>query len=107
MQVSKSTTIAEVSMSAVPDQAADEARAQLQRIRDLAEFGLSADHATREDERQWYRSVLGAVGKILTEVQEAERNLSTRADNNRVLGPKEIAELAGLTESAIFRRRSR
>ncbi len=94
-------------MPPVLPEVADEVRAQLQHVRDMAEFGLSADQATRDDEGQWYRSVLGAVGKILTEVQEAERNLSTRADTEQIMTPTEIARTAGISRAAVFRRRKK
>lgn len=94
-------------MTSVPAEIADEVRGQLERIREMAEFGLSADQATRSDERQWYRTVLGAVGKILAEAQSTERNMSGRADDEKIMTPTEIAEAAGISRAAVFKRRSR
>lgn len=92
-------------MAAVPDETADQAREVLQRIRDLAQHGLSADQLHTRDDREWYRSLLRVFGDIREECISAERKLSDQADAGEILTPSQIAEAARISRGTIYARR--
>ncbi|MFJ9448649.1 hypothetical protein ACIRRH_43720 [Kitasatospora sp. NPDC101235] len=92
-------------MSAVPDDFAQEVAEQFERIRDLAQHGLSADQLHSRDAREWFRSLLRVVGEIRDECKSMERSLSDRADAERILTPSEIAEAAKISRAALYKRR--
>lgn len=94
-------------MGTVPAKLAKSTRAHLERVRMLAEYGLSADQANSADARAWLRSVLQAVGDISQECKKAEPELSEFADSSRILSVSEIAEAAKVSRETIYKRRNR
>ncbi len=94
-------------MSAVPAKLATDTRARLERVRALAEYGLSADQANSSDARAWLRSVLQAVGDISQECKQAEPELSEYAEKQKLLSVSEIAEAAKVSRETIYKRRNR
>jgi hypothetical protein len=93
-------------MAAVPKDQADQVRTQLTRVQNLAAHGLSADELHTDDLREWYRSLLRVFGDIREVVDEAERQLSSDADQLGVLSPSEISEAARISRGAIYKRRA-
>lgn len=92
-------------MAKVPAKTAKDARTSLERIRDLAEFGLTADRANSGDEREWFRTVMRAFGDIFEESQEARRKLTDEADRRKVLTPLQISQAAHISREIIYQRR--
>lgn len=92
-------------MAEVPDAITEDVRARLERVRDLAQHGLSADQLHQRDDREWYRNLLRVFGDIREECITAERGLSKRADEEKILTPSQIAEAARISRGALYKRR--
>lgn len=92
-------------MKPVAKKTADQAKGQLERIQNLAAYGLSSDQANRSDPTEWYRTILRAAGDIREEARALERKLSDEAFESRVLGPTEIAKAARVTTAALYKRK--
>ncbi|MEU3228472.1 hypothetical protein ABZ695_35695 [Streptomyces sp. NPDC006976] len=92
-------------MSEVPEDIADQAKDRLTAIQQLVKYGLASDARHRGDEREWYRTILRTVADLRDECRSLERELSSRADADRVLGPSEISEAARITRAALYKRR--
>jgi hypothetical protein len=92
-------------MKPVPDTTAEQARRQLERIRDLAIYGLTADQANRRDSPEWYRTILRAAADIREESRDLERTLSDEADATKALSPTEISRAARISTAALYKRK--
>jgi len=92
-------------MRPVTKKTGDQAKGQLERIRDLANYGLSSDQANRQDPAEWYRTILRAAGDVREEAKILERRLSDEALEKKVIGPTEIAKAARITTAALYKRR--
>ncbi|MFI1801983.1 hypothetical protein ACH427_32275 [Streptomyces sp. NPDC020379] len=91
----------------VPQQTADQAVCDLERVRDLAIFALAADRTIRSDPAEWYRTVLRAVADIRDAARDTERALSDQAQADAVLTPTEIARAARLSTAALYKRKKK
>lgn len=92
-------------MGAVPERTADDVRERLERIRDLAQHGLSADPLHKHDDRQWYRTLLRVFGDIREECVTGGRKLADEADAGHILSPSEISEAGRISRAALYKRR--
>jgi hypothetical protein len=93
-------------MTTVPKKLSDQARNHLERIKELADYGLSAERMHHEDPAEWYRTILRAVADIRDESRTAERELSDSADKTKCLSPTEISRAAKISTAALYKRRS-
>ncbi|MFE6668885.1 hypothetical protein ACFVFH_35645, partial [Streptomyces sp. NPDC057697] len=89
-------------MSAVPKKTADQAKRQLERLRDLAVYGLTADQANRPDAAEWYRTILRAASDIREESRSLERTLSDEALESKCLSPTEVSRAAKVSTAALY-----
>lgn len=93
-------------MAVRKDTVKDDARARLERVRDLASYALTAEQMNRSDDREWYRTLLRAIGDMRDECIAMERTLSEKADAGKILTPSEIAEAAKISRAALYKRRA-
>nr|WP_173294604.1 hypothetical protein [Streptomyces sp. X335] len=94
-------------MTGVPDTVSDQAKDRLEKMRDVLIYGLLADKANRHDQREWYRTVLRTLADVRDQCRSLERELSDRADTEKVMTPSEIAEAAKITRAALYKRREK
>lgn len=92
-------------MAGVPNKVADQAKDRLTKCQELVQYGLLADRANRGDEREWYRTLMRTVADMRDQLRVLERELSDRADAERIMTPSEIAEAARITRAALYKRR--
>ena len=92
-------------MKAVTKKSGDQAKRRLERIRDLATYGLMSDQTNRPDPAEWYRTILRAAADIRDEVKELERQVSDEAFGSKALGPTEIARSARISTAALYKRK--
>ncbi|MET9366189.1 hypothetical protein ABZX93_35545 [Streptomyces sp. NPDC006632] len=94
-------------MSGVPETVADQAKDRLEKVQKLVAFGLLADEANRHDQREWYRTLLRTAADAREQLRFLERELSDRADTEKILTPSEIAEAGKITRAALYKRREK
>lgn len=96
-------------MIPIPEELTTDARERLQKIRDLADFGLSSDRAFGDTprNREWMRSILQAFGGIMEECRVIEPRLTEFSDSSKLLSVTEIAEASGVSRETIYKRRAR
>lgn len=92
-------------MKPVTKKTGDQAKRHLERIRDLATYGLMSDQTNRPDPTEWYRTVLRAAADIRDEAKALERELSEEALASKAIGPTEIAKSARISTAALYKRR--
>lgn len=92
-------------MRPVTKKNADQAKRRLERIRDLAAYGLMSDQTNRPDPAEWYRTVLRAAADIREEAKALERQVSDEALTSKALGPTEIAKSARISTAALYKRK--
>ncbi|MEW1616592.1 MULTISPECIES: hypothetical protein [unclassified Streptomyces] len=94
-------------MTAVPETQADQAKDRLEKVKELVSYGLLADRANRGDQREWYRTLLRTAADARDQLRLLERELSDRADAEKILTPSEIAEAGRITRAALYKRREK
>lgn len=94
-------------MTEVPETSADQAKDRLEKVKELVSYGLMADRANRHDQREWYRTLLRTAADARDQLRLLERELSDRADSEKILTPSEIAEAGRITRAALYKRREK